>query len=398
MAYAPIYIDDSGIRVNTFADIFAYFTAQMQLIYGADIVLDPSSQDGQLIGIFSKAVFDVEQAAQLAYVSFAPSTATGFALSNNVSINGIARNEATFSTVDVTLIGAANTTIADGVVYDNVAQYKWNLPTPLTIPATGSLTVTATAQEAGAITAAPGTVVGIFTPTSGWTSVSNALAATPGNPVENDAALRVRQGTSVARPSQAIITGLIGDLLDLNGVTSAVVYENPTDMIDATVTPNRLPHSIATVVTGGSLTDVANAIFLRKTLGVNSAGFPLGTANAQVVNLSPAGVSPFSITFYRPVVVTLNVVINIKALANWTGTNTQTISAALKTYLNLFIIGQEAYNTKIIVASYVATIQDTYDVTSVVLSATGKTLDAFGNITVNDNEQITAGTITFNVA
>ena len=78
-----------------------------QAIFGADIYLGSDSQDGQYISIFALAAFDCCQIAQAVYNSFSPLTAIGKALSTQVKINGIARDVATYSSVDLYLVGQA---------------------------------------------------------------------------------------------------------------------------------------------------------------------------------------------------------------------------------------------------------------------------------------------------
>jgi len=74
----------------------------------------------------------------------------------------------------------------DGTALDT-ASNQWMLPSSVVIPSGGEITVTATAQNLGAILALPNTVTSIGTPTRGWQSVTNEAAAAPGAPVESDA-------------------------------------------------------------------------------------------------------------------------------------------------------------------------------------------------------------------
>ena len=51
-------ISASGITAPTYADIYAYFQAKYQAIYGTDVYIDPDSQDGQLLAVFAQAIAD----------------------------------------------------------------------------------------------------------------------------------------------------------------------------------------------------------------------------------------------------------------------------------------------------------------------------------------------------
>ncbi|MCW3543767.1 hypothetical protein K6Y54_38520, partial [Burkholderia cenocepacia] len=94
-------IDANGITAPTYADVFAFLQDQLRSIYGADTYLDPDSQDGQMLGVFAKAISDVNSVAIAIYRSFSPATAQGDALSSNVKINGIARKVASYSSADL---------------------------------------------------------------------------------------------------------------------------------------------------------------------------------------------------------------------------------------------------------------------------------------------------------
>jgi uncharacterized phage protein gp47/JayE len=116
-------------------------------------------------------------------------------------------------------------------------------------------------QHSGAVAALAGTVTGINTPTRGWTSVTNPLAANVGAAAETDAELRVRQGQSVALPSLTPFDAVDGALANISGVTRHKLYENDTGSVDI----NGLPaHSISAIVDGGDATTIAQTIRGKK--------------------------------------------------------------------------------------------------------------------------------------
>lgn len=316
-------IDASGITVPQYSAILAYLQAQYQAIYGADVYLGNDSQDGQFLGIIASAINDSNAAAVAVYNSMSPATAQGNGLSNNVKINGLTRLSASNSTVDVTLVGVAGTTITNGVVSDGTNN--WNLPSTVTIPSGGSITVTATAAVAGAITAAAGTVTQIKTPTYGWQTVTNASSASVGNPVETDAALRVRQGQSVALPSQTVSAGIVGAVETLAGVTQVAFYENDTGSTDSRGLPAK---SFALVVNGGDATQIATAIFKKKTPGAYSAGTTSQSITDPVTGFTN------TIRFYRPTVKAVSISVTLTALTGYTTTVGNEIKAALAAYVN----------------------------------------------------------------
>ena len=358
-------IDASGVSAPQFADILSYLQAQYRAIFGADVYLGNDSQDGQFIGIVARAIHDSNSALVAAYNSFSPATGQGNGLSNNVKINGLARLVASNSTVDVTIVGVAGTTINNGVVGDS-NKNRWNLPASVTIPSGGSITVTATAQDLGALAAGIGTVTNILTPTYGWQTVTNATAASTGSPVETDASLRVRQAASVAIPSTTVISGISGAVKSITGVTQVAAYENDTSSTDS----NGLPaHSIALVVQGGDSVAIAQTILNKKTVGA----YTQGTTSETLTD--SAGVTN-TIRFYRPSVSNVKVGISLHALTGYTTTIANEIKAAVAAYISALPIGSPVMISRLYVPAQLNGGADalTFEITVVQVALVGGAL------------------------
>lgn len=334
-ATAPT-VDANGISAPTFADILAYLKTQYRAIYGADLYLGNDSQDGQFLGIVASAINDSNAAAVAVYNSFSPATAQGNGLSNNVKINGISRLVASNSSADVVIVGVAGTVITNGVVSDENNNY-WNLPASVVIPSSGTITVTVTAQQTGAVMAAANTINKIQTATYGWQTVTNLLAATTGNPVESDASLRARQGNSVAMPSQTVLSGILGGVQSITGVTAAAIYENDGNTADANGLP---PHSFSVVAQGGDSIAIATEILNKKTIGAYTYGTTVNTI------IDSDGVSN-TIRFYRPTVSNVKAAVTLKALTGYTSSIGTKIQQAIADYINALKIGDDVMITRL---------------------------------------------------
>lgn len=321
-------IDATGISAPAFSDILDFLKSKYQAIYGPDTYLEDDSKDGQLLAIFASCISDANAVAISVYNAFSPATAQGANLSSVVKINGIARAVASPSTVDVTIVGVVGTTITNGVVQDT-NQVNWDLPASVTIPPAGEITVTATCEQPGAVSAAPGTVTTIATPTRGWQTVTNASAASLGNPVEEDADLRVRQASSTALPSLTVLDGIIGAVKAITGVTRVAAYENDTNVIDTNGLP---PHVISLVVEGGDATAIANAIAAKKTPGG-------GTYGTTTVTVNDVYGIPHPINFFRPTPQAITAVVNLKALAGYSTAVGARVQQAISDYVNSVAIG-----------------------------------------------------------
>ncbi|PRF07124.1 baseplate J/gp47 family protein [Burkholderia multivorans] len=321
-------IDANGITAPTYADVLAYLQDQYRSIYGADTYLEPDSQDGQLLGVFAKAISDVNSVAIAIYRSFSPATAQDDALSSNVKINGIARKAASYSSADLVLVGQAGATITNGAAKD-ANGVQWLLPATVTIPPSGTITVTATCATIGDVSARAGTINQIATPALGWQSVTNPADAAEGAPVENDAVLRQRQTVSTALPSLTVLDGIIGAVANVAGVTRYVAYENDTSATDANGIPS---HSISLVVEGGDATAIANAIAAKKTPGAGT----YGTTDVIVTDIYGR---PITIKFFRPVDAPITATVTLKALTGYTSQAGQQIQQAVSDYINGVQIG-----------------------------------------------------------
>jgi len=329
MATTPVCtIDATGIHVPQYSDVLTYLQNAYRAIYGADVYLEPDSQDGQLLAIFALAISDANSMAAAVYNSFSPATAQGAGLSSVVKLNGIQRGVASYSSVDLTLIGQAGTTITNGIASDTNGN-QWLLPASVTIPSGGEIIATATAAEAGAILADVGSVNTIATPTRGWQSVTNASAAAVGAPVEKDPTLRKRQTTSTMLPNKTVLEGIIGAVANLTGVTRYAAYDNDTDVTDSNGIPG---HTFALVIEGGDAQTIANTIALKKGEGAGT----FGTTSETVIN--QYGVANI-IRFSRPTLVPISVAITVKALAGYTTTVENSMKTAVADEINLTAIG-----------------------------------------------------------
>lgn len=327
-----VQITPTGPIAPTYAVILDTLKATMRSIYGSDIYLESDSQDGQMLAIFAQAIKDANDACIAVYNGFSPAFAQGTGLSSVVKINGIRRLVASNSEVTVTIGGVVGTIINFGQVADAVNQ-RWALPPTVVIPPAGTIDVTATAVDPGAIPASPGTVTKIATPTRNWQTVTNAAAATPGDPVEDDATLRQRQSVSTAIPALSVIDAIQGAIRNIPGVSRAVVYENDTDTTDANGIPE---HSISPVVEGGDLTVIAQTIALYKTPGTGT----FGSENVPVVD--PGGI-PITINFFQLDLEPIFVLTRLRALSGYLSTTGDFILASLVEWLETLDIGEDSY-------------------------------------------------------
>lgn len=361
-------VTPSGISAPSFADILVYLEDKFRAIYGADAYLAPDSQDGQLLALIAAAIDDCNQTAVAVYNAFSPTYAQGVGLSSVVKINHIRRLPSSFSTAVGTVAGVAGTDIANGVVQDDNGN-KWNLPAVITIPQEGSALVTITAQQPGAIGAPSGTINKIATPLLGWQSFISTAEAVPGAPVETDATLRRRQAVSQPVAAVTPLASVYAALANLDGVQRLQIYENATGEEDDNGLP---PHSISVVIEGGTLTEIAEAIGLKKTPGASTFGTTTQTYTDPITSIVST-VNFFLLTFTP-----IKVAITIRPLASYVSTAVDKIKTAIAAYINGLDIGQAVLFTRMYPPAMLngAAQALTYEVTALQIAKVGQSLAA----------------------
>lgn len=379
-------IDANGISIPPYADILASLQASFRSIYGADIYVEPDSQDGQFLAMLAEAINNSNQAAVAVFQSFSPSTAQGVGLSSNVKINGLRRQQASNSTAVVLLVGQAGTIITNGIVADQDQTHRWLLPASVTIPVEGEIEVTATCEDEGAIAALEDTLTLIITPTRGWQSATNPSAASVGDPVETDAELRQRQSVSTGLPAQSVMESIVGAVANLPGVSRFAGYENDSDVPDGDSIPG---HSISLVVEGGDSTAIAETIANKKTPGTGT----YGTTNVTVYD--QYGI-PNTINFFVLDVQQIYVTVEIQPLTGYVSTTEDEIKASLVAWLNSLSIGEDVYYSKLFGPASLnnSDLGQTYDITELTVG-TAPTPVGVVNIPIAFNEA--AGAVLANI-
>ena len=393
MISTPVFtVTENGIQAPSYAEILDYFQSQARAIFGQDINVDADTQDGQLIAIFAQAVSDVNAQAIATYNQYNPNTAVGVGLDSAVKTNGISRHTATNSTVDLVLIGQAGTVITNGVATDD-NENRWLLPDQVIIPVSGEITVTATAEEVGAIEASPNTITQIGTPTLGWQSVNNPTSATVGVAVETDVELRQRQSRSTELPSVSLWEGIIASLLNLEGVTRVSGVKNDEDATSDEGIPG---HTIAMIVDGGDVDEIGKTIFLKKGEGVGTFW------TTQTTYIDTYGF-PNVIKFSRPTIVNAYVTLTITPSSTYISTVANEIKQRIADYINSLAIGESVNIARVLssaVKDCTTGVDDRFDVTAIVMGEASGSQTAASipiewneaatcdveNITVNLNE------------
>lgn len=183
---------------------------------------------------------------------------------------------------------------------DQVTSYSWTSSASLGI-VKASVISSLQALETGPINQEANTITQIQTPVLGWDSVTNPFAAAVGSYEETDSELRERFRVSKYIRASNILESLYSALISLENVREVKIYENDTDVVDASGVP---AHSFMPIVLGGLDTEVASIIWQNKPMGIRSFG------NTSVVIMDSQGFS-HSIGIERPAPIPIYIRINL---------------------------------------------------------------------------------------
>lgn len=374
----------AGVVAPTYYEAVEFLKNEYRAIYGPDAYLENDSQDGQWIGVLARVVADCGAACIDAVSTFSPKTATQESLSRNVAINGIKRAIPTHSTVDLKLTGTAGTIITNGYSPDANGK-KWLFPENVVFPPSGEITVTATAEEAGAILALPNSITTKGKPTRGWLSVTNPTSSTLGMSVESDTKLRQRQALSVAIPSQSKTDGIKGAIFSLSGVSRCKTYENDTEATNSFGIPAK---SLCVVVSGGDATEIANIMRVKKSMGCGYFG-------NTIITVLDSFQEPVDISFYRPDIVNIGFNIGLQSTSEYTTEIGDEIKQAIANYINQLDIGDKISLNKIYVPAglYGNTNSITYEISSLKIVVNGEEMETdykldFNQVAYCDSDNI----------
>ena len=157
-------------------------------------------------------------------------------------------------------------------------------------------------------------------------------------PVQTDAELRIQQTKSTALPSVSLWEGIVASLLTTDGVRRVSGVKNDGDL----PTDEGIPgHSIAMIVDGGDVAEIAKTIFLKKGEGVGTYG------STTYTYLDTYGF-PNKISFSRPTNVDVFCEIKISPAKNFLSTAEEEIKARIVTYINSLEIGENVNISRVL--------------------------------------------------
>ncbi len=266
-------VTEDGFVIKPLATIVSEIEDDQRADIDPGLDLDARSAQGMLNQIFGGALAELWELAEATYNAAYPDSANDASLDNVASITGTSRDATTKTTVEgVSVTLNPNKSLPAGSVAHLTSQPNARFVSDAEVPADtvgGVFTVDFTAETAGAITVEIGQLAVIAEPVSGWVVVNNTIAGVTGDETESDSELRIRRLAELEGGGSTNVNSIRANLLQVDGVDDASVFENDSDIVDAS---GLSPHSIRAVVRGGDAADIAQSIFDTKAAGINTNG------------------------------------------------------------------------------------------------------------------------------
>lgn len=327
-----LQITDTGMVIEPLAAIHQRLTDGFRRIYGDDINIDADTPDGQMIGLFSQELANLNQAIAFMAQMLDPYQATGAWLEQRTLYAGIVRRGAQHSWLEEVIItGHAGVTLPVGTVFSDDNRARWVLETPLTLNDLGSARTRLRSEMSGAFPLPAHAPLHMDTVTVGVDKVESIAPASVGREEETDGQLLTRFMHSHAINNHDDREGIRAALLAVADVQQAAVLENDQPETDPkTGVPG---HTLNAVVIGGRDEDIARTLLKKKMGGCGMMG-------AIAVTIDMAGL-PRIARFDRARTVNVKIGLEIERLAAFQDIDIAGIKAALAA--TPFSIGEPVY-------------------------------------------------------
>lgn len=319
-------VTERGFHRPTYVELLNAIEYKARELFGERANLTVRSPLGVFLRIFAWMLNILFALMEDVYNSRFVDTAVGTSLYNLGRAIGLSLLPAQKASGYVTFSGASGTAIPSGFLVKTVAGYQYAVLVDGRIEADGTVILPVQAVGTGAdYNADAGTVKEIVNPLDGVSSCVNASAMTGGRWRESDEEFRDRYYKSVDFAGGVNADAIAGEILqNVEGVYSAICYENDSDEVDALGLP---PHSFEVVAYGGLDEEVAKAIFRRKAGGIQTYG-------GKTISVVALNGQSYDIHFSRPATVPIYIkVYDLETDSNFPWDGESRIKAALISFI-----------------------------------------------------------------
>ena len=329
------YINAQGVIIPDTSTIKDEVEAEYKEVYGADFVVDSSTEQGRQIDAEITSRISVVRNNALLANQINPNLAEQNFLDAIYALANGQRDQAERSTVTCTVTGIQGTIIPVGSRVQDVNREEWEATIAIVIPASGTIDSSFISINFGTIFADIGEVNTIIDGVLGWETVTNAADAVTGKLEQSDISTRrqrkVELGGNAINNTLAIVTAVSA----LENVSSLTFRENISESIVIIDGVEMVPKSTYVCVDGGVDQDIADEYYRVRSGGSNFNGDTLVTVT------DPTSLQEIPVKFDRPddkpklVIVTVKVGTGIDPVDD--------IKTAVVNYANGLVDGEEGF-------------------------------------------------------
>lgn len=261
--------------------------------------------------------------------------------------------------------------VGDNTLSDGTGAIS--LAVTITVAGVNQGSVGLTAVSDGPTVAPAGELTQIVTPVSGWSRTINKTDAAVGRLEESDNAFKQRHRAELQVAGDATVEAIRSKLLELSDVTTAIVFENDTEVPDLAGRPEK---SIEAMVQGGTDQEILDTIFATKAAGIRAYGNTCGT-------VTDSQGQDHLICFSRPTPVPIYIKITITKNPSFPANGVATVQQELADFGNALGIGKEVVVVPYLISA-IANIPGIEDAVLLIGTAPNPTLS--DNIPIAANE------------
>jgi hypothetical protein len=321
----------TGIVLPTEAAILQGVQADQNAAAGGNLTTTLTSPSGQEAQSFTAIIGDKNNEIATIVNQVDPSYASGRFQDAIGRFYFLSRIPGAGTVTTAACIGLVNQTVQAGALVQDPSGYLWSALANFTFDSNGQATPQFQCQTDGPIAVYNGQVT-IYKATQGWDTCTFSGSGTPGNLVETQADFEYRRQNSVAANAQGSTIAILGSVLGVAEVLDACVIDNPTNAAVEVGSTNYsvAANSVYVGVLGGASTAVAEAIWVKKSLGCSYNG----NTSAQVTDTANPGNPIYTVTWQELTQVPIYITVNLAANANLPSNIATLIEAAVQSSFN----------------------------------------------------------------
>lgn len=252
-------------------DILAGIQADMNAAFGGNLNPALETPQGQLASSKAAVVGDANDNILFLSNMFDPAVASGTWQDALYNIYFLERNPAEPTTVSCVCAGANGTVIPTGALAVATDGNLYTCTSGGTISG-GSVTLSFACQATGPIACPATSLNQIYRQVNGWDSINNPSDGVPGVSVESRSDFYARYQASVAQNSVGSIPAIRGSVFSVSGIIDCYVQDNSTNSPVTVQGQTIAANSLYVCAAGGSSSDIATAIWKKKSPGCSYTG------------------------------------------------------------------------------------------------------------------------------